>query len=81
MQFKILFSPQISCSTGRGGTQVEFASTAGGTCTYYHDLFAVPFVATMNYSTKNLEFLRTNDFLSVPANRIVIEWPIVEVSA
>ena len=33
---------------------VEFGSTAGGTCAYHLDLFGIPVVATINFSTKNL---------------------------
>ena len=61
---------------GKYDSEVEFASTAGGTCAYYKDLFAVPFVATINYSTKNLDALDVNDFLSQPANRVVVRWPL-----
>eukprot|EP00973_Karenia_brevis_P000792 110049-Karenia_brevis.AAC.1 len=60
---------------GKYDSEVEFASTAGGTCVYYKDLFAVPFVATINYSTKNLNALDNHDFLSLPANRVLVSWP------
>ncbi len=60
---------------GKYEGEVEFASTLGGQCAYYHDLYAVPFVATVNYSTVNLDALQTNDFLSLPSNRVVVEWP------
>lgn len=62
---------------GKYDSEVEFASTQGGTCAYCKDLFAVPFVATVNYSTKNLSALEDNDFLSLPANRVVVTWPPV----
>jgi len=42
---------------GKYDKEVEFASTAGGTCAYQRDLFAVPIVATVNFSTKNLDAL------------------------
>ena len=62
---------------GKYDSEVEFASTAGGTCAYYHELFAVPFVATVNYDTKNLGALVTSDFLSLPSNRVLVKWPEV----
>ena len=46
----------------------EFASTTGGTCTYYKDLWKVPVVATVNFSTRNLEFLTSHDYLSKKEN-------------
>jgi hypothetical protein len=61
---------------GKYDSEVEFASTQGGTCAYTKDLFAVPFVATINYSTKNLNALSENDFLSLPANRVLVKWPL-----
>ena len=61
---------------GKYDGEVEFASTQGGRCAYYKDLFAIPFVATVNNSTKNLTALETNDFLSEPANRVVVSWPV-----
>ena len=48
--------------------ELEFASTTGGTCTYYQDLWGVPVVATVNNSTHNLEFLATHDYLSKKEN-------------
>lgn len=50
----------------------RFASTQGGTCAYSKDLYAVPIVITVNYSTANLSFLDTHDWLSAPANRLVV---------
>ena len=60
---------------GKYDSEVEFGSTQGGTCAYYKDLFAIPFVATVNYSTLNLDALDSHDFLSLPANRVVVHWP------
>ena len=57
---------------GKYDTFVEFASTAGGTCAYRKDLFAVPIAATVNHSTLNLKFLDTHDWLGNPGNRHVI---------
>lgn len=61
---------------GKYDAEVEFGTTTGGTCAYYHDLFAVPFVATVNYTTKNLTALDTSDFLSLPSNRVLVKWPL-----
>ena len=49
---------------------VEFASTAGGTCAYWRDLFKVPVVVTVNNDTKNLHFLApgAHDFLGKREN-------------
>ena len=46
----------------------EFASTTGGTCAYYKDLWKVPVVATVNFSTHNLQFLASHDYLSKKEN-------------
>ncbi|CAE8608571.1 unnamed protein product [Polarella glacialis] len=46
---------------GKYNAKVEFASTLGGTCAYSKYLFQVPIVATVNFSTKNLDFLETHD--------------------
>ena len=54
---------------------VEFASTPGGELAYWKDLFAVPVVATCNYTTKNLGFLDTDDFLANPENRTLLNFP------
>ena len=44
---------------------VEFASTPGGTCAYWRDLYRVPVVVTVNDSTQNLHLLKrgAHDFL------------------
>ena len=52
---------------------VEFASTPGGSCAYHLDLFAIPIVATINYSTKNRELLNTHDWLGNAGNRVLVE--------
>ena len=41
---------------------------------YSKYLFKVPIVATANYSTKNLNFLETHDWLSKPGNRTVVHF-------
>ena len=57
---------------GKYDSLVEFGSTAGGTCAYHVDLFGIPVVATANFSTKNLEFLETHDWLANPGNRVLV---------
>ena len=57
---------------GKYDCLVEFGSTAGGTCAYHRDLFGVPVVATVNYSTKHLEYLESHDWLANPGNRVVV---------
>lgn len=54
---------------------VEFASTPGGKCAFQKYLFRIPIVVTCNYSTANLKYLETHDFLKLEENRIVVEWP------
>ena len=61
---------------GKYDSLVEFACTPGGTCAFAKDLFAVPVVATANFSTANLGFLETHDWLGTPANRVVVHWPV-----
>lgn len=53
---------------GRYNGLVEFATTAGGTCAFLKDLYKVPFVLTVNNTTRNLDYLATNDFCSKPEN-------------
>ena len=57
---------------GKYDAMVEFASTQGGMCAYKKDLFAVPFVVTINFSTKNLGFLEVHDWLANPGNRVLV---------
>jgi hypothetical protein len=57
---------------GKYDYQVEFASTQGGQCAFSKDLFAMPIVATINNSTKNLHLLRTDDWLGHPENRVIV---------
>ena len=54
---------------------VEFAPTPGGQLAYSRDLFAVPVAVTVNYTTKNLTFLKENDWLRLPDNRVLVEFP------
>ena len=60
---------------GKYNSLVEFASTPGGGLAYWRDLFAVPVVATVNFSTKNLGLLDTDDFLGNASNRTVLHFP------
>lgn len=57
---------------GKYDCLVEFGSTAGGTCAYQRDLFGVPVVATVNFSTKHLEYLECHDWLANPGNRVLV---------
>ncbi|CAK9065211.1 Uncharacterized protein SCF082_LOCUS33419 [Durusdinium trenchii] len=57
---------------GKYDCLVEFGSTAGGTCAYHRDLFGVPVVATVNFSTKRLEYLESHDWLANPGNRVLV---------
>ena len=58
---------------GKYDERVEFASTPGGQCAYRRWLYRVPFVATVNYSTANLEYLRSHDWLKKPENCVLVE--------
>ena len=60
---------------GKYDDVIEFASTPGGQCAFERWLSKVPPVATVNYSTSNLDMLETDDFLSCPKNRVVVEYP------
>ena len=51
----------------------EFASTPSGQYAYTKWLWKVPIVATANFTTRNLDLLRDNDFLSNPENRVLVE--------
>ena len=61
---------------GKYDSAVEFATTQGGTCAYAKYLFRVPFAATLNYSTRNLAYLETHDWLSKTSNRVLVHWPL-----
>lgn len=61
---------------GKYDCPVEFGSTAGGTCAYHRDLFGVPVVATVNFSTKNLQYLDFHDWLANPGNRVLVQLQI-----
>ena len=49
--------------------QVGHFEAPGGPCV---DLYAVPFVATVNNSTANLHLLEVDDWLGNPGNRVVV---------
>ena len=55
---------------GKYSGPVEFASTPGGKCAYWRDLFRVPVVVTVNNATRNLKLLQTgaHDFLGKHEN-------------
>ena len=59
---------------GKYNVQLEFGITPGGQCKFEKYLFQVPTVATLNYSTENLAFLDTHDWLSKPGNRVVVHF-------
>ena len=54
---------------------VELSSTPGGQCSYVVDLYAVPIIVTMNFTTANRELLEKDDFLSNPKNRVFLTYP------
>ena len=73
---------------------VPFAPTPGGTCAFKRDLYSVPFALIVNNSTRNLDFLRSDDFCSKPANAFFLSigsrpgeeppqtaWPLKATSA
>ena len=59
---------------GKYNVQLEFGLTPGGQCKFEKYLFQVPIVATLNYSTENLAFLDTHNWLSKPGNRVVVHF-------
>ena len=61
---------------GRYNNLVEFASTQGGTRAYFCDMFCIPIVVTINFSTKNLGYLETHDWLGKPENRSIVYFPL-----
>ena len=60
---------------GKYNGRIEFATTQGGTCAYTKYLYQVPIVITINFTTRNLEHLTTNDYLNKPSNRVLLQWP------
>ena len=61
---------------GKYDAMVEFGSTPGGTCAFKKYLYQVPVAVTINYSTANLEYLETHDWLKNPGNRVVVQFPL-----
>ena len=59
---------------GKYNVQVPFAPTSGGTCAFKRDLYRVPFVLTVNDSTRNLDFLRSDDFCSKRQNVFLLSF-------
>ena len=57
----------------KSDAKVEFSSTPGGHLAYHKWLHRVPLVVTANYSTRNRELLVTDDFLSHPDNRVLVQ--------
>ena len=60
---------------GKYDALVEFGSTPGGTCAYTKYLFAVPMVATFNFSTQNLSLLDRDEWLKHEDNRVLAQFP------
>ena len=58
---------------GKVDVSAEFASTPSGAYSYSKWLWRVPLVITANYTTRNLDLLKENDFLANPDNRVVVE--------
>ena len=59
---------------GKYDALLEFASTPGGQCKFDKYLYKTPVVVTANYSTANLGFLDTHDWLGKPGNRTVVHY-------
>ena len=57
--------------------RIEFATTQGGTCAHTKYLYQNPTVITVNFTTRNLEYLRTNDYLNQSSNRNILQWPSI----
>ena len=60
---------------GKYDTRVEFGTTEGGTCVYHRWLWRVPVVVTANLTTKNRDFLDSDDFLGNLDNRVLVNFP------
>ena len=58
---------------GKVDTEAEFASTPSGNYAYSKWLWKVPIVVTANYTTRNLDLLKENDFLANGDNRVLVE--------
>ena len=53
---------------GKYNRLAGFGNTPGGTCAYSQDLFRMPVVVTVNNSTRNLDYLVSDDFCSKRGN-------------
>ena len=60
---------------GKYNSLVEFATTVGGTCAFWKDLYKVPVVLTVNNSTRNLNYLLADDFCSKSENVCLLSFP------
>ena len=60
---------------GKYDDVIEFASAPGGQCAFERWLSKMPPVATVDYSTSNLNRLVTSDLLSCSKGRVVVEYP------
>ena len=58
---------------GKVDVVAEFASTPSGSYSYSKWLWRAPLAITANYTTRNLDLLKDNDFLTHPENRAVVE--------
>ena len=58
---------------GKVDVESEFASTPSGNYAYTKWIWKIPIVATANYTTRNLDLLRSNDFLGNGGNRVLVE--------
>ena len=74
MEFLASHQDKLQSSCHRA---VEFASTPGGTCAFQKYLFKIPIAVTVNYSTENLDYLQSHDWLKQESNRVVVQWPEV----
>jgi hypothetical protein len=63
---------------GKYDALLEFGSTPGGQCTYYKYLFKTPVVLTATYSTRNLAYVDTNDWLGKPGSRVLLHYQGVD---
>ena len=59
---------------GKYDALAEFATTPGGQCAFCKDLFKLPVVATINNSTRNLQYLLTDDFVSNKDNVVLLSF-------
>ena len=72
LEFLVMHQEKVQ---GKYDSRIEFATTQGRTCFYTKYLFKTPTVVTINFTTKNLGHLQSNDWLNRPQNREVVEWP------